>query len=102
MEITLLNYRNDKIHTKGFPNIDEIPSCLVTITVIYGDEVISVEDGSGEPVYGFMSDSAVFPGGFDGAYTVYYRNGLKESPEVDLINDPAWLARKDSYEFLYA
>lgn len=96
----LLNYRNNRVKIK-MPDFSSIPNVLITIAIIYGDEHIVVEDGNGV-IFGASSDHAVWSGGFDGAYVVYARDGIGKDPEIDLLSDPKWQARKDSYEFLYA
>ena len=98
MFVTLLDYQNDEYQFEIPDDIEE-KQATVWISVIYGDEIVSItypdgtvlEGRTNAPIDSYQwSDRA----GFDGAYIIY--DGFK-----NLMDDPNWVNRRDSYEFLY-
>ena len=96
MLVQLLNYA-DKRRDVELPDDIKERKAVVSIDVIFGDEVISVDYGDGSIEKG-RADFAILPDfrGWDGSYDVY---NIEDG--VDLLSDPAWQSRKNSYEFLW-
>lgn len=91
MNITIMNYRNEKVTVDVGDNV-----AIITIDVLSGDEVARVIDKDYTTT---VYDSAYIVGNlrisdfYDGSYEVY--NFQKEE---NLINNPLWKNRKTSYD----
>ena len=91
MIIKIMNYQN-KIVEEEIGDLNDIGA--IFIKVISGDEIAVVIYKDYNVQY-FHSDYASIDFD-DGIYCIYnYKD------KTDLLSDPKWLNRKDSYEFLW-
>lgn len=92
MKLTLLDYAANRV-TVDIREIDEIKE--ITIVVITGDEIAHVvyKDDCEDD---FDSCNCRIDDYADGEYTIY-----ELGSEKNLLFDEGWLARKDSYDYLY-
>ena len=97
MLVKLMNYAKEFTTEATLPDDYKERKAIVTITVIYGDEVLHINYGDGD----IEIDRADWPiwddaHGYDGYYDIY-----NPDEGINLLDDPEWLSRTDSYQFLW-
>ena len=97
MIVKLMNYNRKFTTSVELPEDFVERRAIVTISIIFGDEVLSINYGDGA----IELDRADYPcepdwRGYDGYYDIF-----NQEEGINLLDDPAWLARTDSYQFLW-
>lgn len=93
MKLELIDFEGNKTEFDLYEDLDKISSIM--LLVITGDEIAEVIYENGM-VDEYDSSNCRTGDYYDGSYLIYHK-----SSGINLLEDPKFLGRKDSYEYLY-